>query len=159
MFLHLKLAPHMSFQYDNQYGPTSISEACYCTQCSSKRTAYMILMRLASWFFSSRSHQWKGTSCLKDLACPLRNTRRRNFHSDRVQGLQTSIFKSPRVESEFKNRSKHDVEKEGSNVSAASSSWELTVGIEIHAQLNTDRKLFSSEWLGFHESAYLAQTE
>lgn len=23
--------------------------------------------------------------------------------------------------------------------------WELTVGIEIHAQLNTDRKLFSSE--------------
>lgn len=24
--------------------------------------------------------------------------------------------------------------------------WELTVGIEIHAQLNTDRKLFSSGW-------------
>lgn len=35
--------------------------------------------------------------------------------------------------------------------------WELTVGIEIHAQLNTDRKLFSSGWCnveldGFHKT-------
>ena len=27
--------------------------------------------------------------------------------------------------------------------------WELTVGIEIHAQLNTERKLFSSKLLSF----------
>ena len=28
-----------------------------------------------------------------------------------------------------------------------SGSWELTVGIEVHAQLNTERKLFSSTGL------------
>ena len=25
--------------------------------------------------------------------------------------------------------------------------WELTVGIEVHAQLNTEKKLFSGRWL------------
>jgi hypothetical protein len=25
--------------------------------------------------------------------------------------------------------------------------WELTVGIEIHAQLNSERKLFSGKWI------------
>ena len=29
--------------------------------------------------------------------------------------------------------------------SDVSSEWELTVGIEIHAQLNSDRKLFSGK--------------
>jgi len=30
------------------------------------------------------------------------------------------------------------------NANAPLEKWELTVGIEIHAQLNTERKLFSS---------------
>lgn len=36
-------------------------------------------------------------------------------------------------------------EKNGNgNDALCSNRWELTVGIEVHAQLNTDRKLFSS---------------
>lgn len=35
-------------------------------------------------------------------------------------------------------------ERKGNEGDACSSRWELTVGIEVHAQLNTDRKLFSS---------------
>lgn len=33
---------------------------------------------------------------------------------------------------------------ENENDAPCSNRWELTVGIEVHAQLNTDRKLFSS---------------
>ena len=35
-------------------------------------------------------------------------------------------------------------ERKGNGHDACSNRWELTVGIEVHAQLNTDRKLFSS---------------
>lgn len=48
----------------------------------------------------------------------------------------------------------HEPKKEASSAKREAQSnrerWDLTVGIEVHAQLNTDRKLFSSNQEGSH---------
>lgn len=53
---------------------------------------------------------------------------------------------------------KHVARGTASNESASDdaklAAWELTVGLEIHAQLNTKRKLFSGTSLGLDASLY-----
>ncbi|MCJ1246637.1 hypothetical protein MMC30_003846 [Trapelia coarctata] len=71
----------------------------------------------------------------------------------RGRGLQTTASPQPTVpfRKQLKDEAKQRraVEKQGFNTPKTKSNaplekWELTVGIEVHAQLNTERKLFST---------------
>lgn len=70
--------------------------------------------------------------------------------------LQTQVAEEPHVpfrkqlKDEIKRKRQHEKEKrpEDGNKPVGDqllSEWELTVGLEIHAQLNTEHKLFSCE--------------
>lgn len=48
------------------------------------------------------------------------------------------------LKDEAKRRRVLSEKKRNGDDAPCSDRWELTVGIEVHAQLNTDRKLFSS---------------
>ena len=50
-------------------------------------------------------------------------------------------------------------QEENPKTFARKGSWELTVGIEIHAQLSTDSKLFSSELPELHDNQASAYAE
>ena len=70
----------------------------------------------------------------------------RNLHASHIpQGSRPSIREQ--IRNDIDNKKQHDRHASPQQTKTNDSSsdrWELTVGIEIHAQLNTERKLFSS---------------
>jgi aspartyl-tRNA(Asn)/glutamyl-tRNA(Gln) amidotransferase subunit B len=51
------------------------------------------------------------------------------------------------LKEEAKKAKSHSRNGRGKKQVAANDEWELTVGIEIHAQLNSEAKLFSSSYM------------
>ena len=79
----------------------------------------------------------------------------------RARGLQTTAPPQPTVpfreQLKYQAKQRRTAERLGLNTAktkknAPLEGWELTVGIEIHAQLNTERKLFSSAFSRSRES-------
>ena len=68
----------------------------------------------------------------------------RDFHASRRQNQEGSALRKELKEEKKATRTARRVEGVAENVNKdARGDWRLTVGIEIHAQLNTARKLFS----------------
>jgi len=80
--------------------------------------------------------------------CPARSPVLRRYHETQAQqpepvpDLATPFRKQ--LKDEAKKRKAEGVGKKTREDNQKLEEWELTVGIEIHAQLNTERKLFSS---------------
>lgn len=74
------------------------------------------------------------------------------FAYARAHGLQTKASPEPIVpfrkqfNDEAKQRRAVGKNAQKTKADVLLEKWELTVGIEIHAQLNTERKLFSSQF-------------
>ena len=80
--------------------------------------------------------------------CSLQSSRRgaRGLHTTAFNETVTPFRKQLKEEA----KARRATAKLGANVQnnggrSHSEDWELTVGIEVHAQLNTERKLFSSQ--------------
>ena len=98
---------------------------------------------------------WKHNSLRTSLIClpgrrvtrlPVYLPPRRDFYTEESPaGIAT---RGKQLKDDFKARHKslqrERSERDSSEKTAKLERWELTVGLEIHAQLNTERKLFSS---------------
>jgi hypothetical protein len=72
-----------------------------------------------------------------------RRVKRSSWIASRCYADASAIPFRKQFKEEIKQRKLANNESSRENHVAEDSEWELTVGIEIHAQLNSDRKLFS----------------
>ena len=96
-------------------------------------------------------HQWQAlrvTSLRQQWSIPIPHAR--SLQSDAVQAIDVPVRKQLKDEAKRKRDARtldaiqadpHAASRK--NTDLKSSKWKLTVGLEIHAQLNTERKLFS----------------
>ncbi|MCJ1465217.1 hypothetical protein MMC07_003833 [Pseudocyphellaria aurata] len=105
---------------------------------------------MAAPFFSSRRQNalpWSLST--RELLRPRRRLPIRHVsltHESTLQNETVSFRKQLKDEAKQRRAAEEKASRDtGKNKARQLDRWELTVGIEIHAQLNTDRKLFSSE--------------
>ena len=107
----------------------------------------MVSMRRVLWRLIPQLSHWPSVQHVKLLRT---NRDHKSFHSKPCQTPQASIYENAKGEAEFLPHSERNVGEREPKIYGPSGDWKLTVGIEIHAQLNTDRKLFSSKSPDFH---------
>lgn len=69
-----------------------------------------------------------------------------------TSAVTTDVERVPlrkQLKDEAKALKSKGISRRGNGASQRNDDWELTVGIEIHAQLNTEAKLFSSRWSSY----------
>ena len=99
------------------------------------------------------SSTWICGSCLRNTARSIENLKHRPKVHAFVRYLQTETSTVPfrkQLKDEARSRRTSrsgDTKGLRQNVVPRLDNWELTVGVEIHAQLNTEHKLFSSKYI------------
>ena len=96
------------------------------TACYAKRSGWSLCSNAQQWSLGKR--QALATAAGPGTEVPLRKQLKDEARQRRLTGDSTQ----ERLRAIRKEKAKN---------------WELTVGIEVHAQLNTERKLFSSKLL------------
>ena len=101
---------------------------------------------------------WACSSCLRRPARQEKQDNVRRFPIWQARALQTDtrLDKSVPFRKQLKDEAKQRRVAENQALAKTQKTrtktldnWELTVGIEVHAQLNTERKLFS-RWVYYH---------